>query len=147
VSYHGVRYSPPPYFDLEEEYRMQHILSDLIKDHLINSAHDVSDGGLFITLVESAMVNGLGFDISTDDEIRIDAFLFGESQSRVVVTVTPSKVDRFVDFMRSQDFPFLLLGHVTKGEMRVDDYSLGFIYDARKVYQNTLEEIMEGKKC
>ncbi len=147
VSYHGVRYSPPPYFDLEEEYRMQQILSDLIKDHLINSAHDVSDGGLFITLVESAMVNGLGFDISTDDEIRIDAFLFGESQSRVVVTVTPSKVDRFVDFMRSQDFPFLLLGHVTKGEMRVDDYSLGFIYDAREVYQNTLEEIMEGKKC
>lgn len=147
VAHHGVRFSPPPYFDLDEEYRMQQIISMLIKDHLINSAHDVSDGGLFITLVEAAMINGLGFDISTDDEIRIDAFLFGESQSRVVVTVTPSKVDRFIDFMRSQDFPFLLLGHVTKGEMRVDDYSLGFIYDARKVYMNHLESIMEGKQC
>ncbi len=147
VSYHGVRYSPPPYFDLEEEYRLQQIVSDLIKQHLIRSAHDVSDGGLFITLVESAMVNNLGFDISTDDEIRLDAFLFGESQSRVVVSVTMSKVDRFVDYMRKQDFPFLLLGHVTKGEMRVDDHSLGFIYDARKVYMNTLSEIMDGKKC
>ncbi len=147
VSYHGVRYSPPPYFDLEEEYRLQRIISRLIKGHLINSAHDVADGGLFITLVESAMVNSLGFDISTDDEIRIDAFLFGESQSRVIVTVTPSKVDRFVDFMRAQDFPFLLLGHVTKGEMRVDDYSLGFIYDARKVYMNYLGQVMEGKQC
>ncbi len=147
VSYHGVRYSPPPYFDLEEEYRLQQVVKKLIKNHLIRSAHDVSDGGLFITLVESAMVNELGFDISTDDEIRIDAFLFGESQSRVVVSVTPSKMNAFVDFMRQQDFPFLLLGHVTKGEMRVDDYSLGFIYDAKKVYLNTLEELIEGKKC
>jgi phosphoribosylformylglycinamidine synthase len=147
VSYHGIRYSPPPYFDLDEELRLQQIVSQLIKKHLIRSAHDVSDGGLFITLVESAMVNNIGFDISTDDEIRIDAFLFGESQSRVVVSVSPSRMDAFVDFMRVQDFPFLLLGHVTKGEMRVDDYSLGFIYDAKKVYLNTLEEIMEGKKC
>ncbi len=147
VSWHGIRQSPAPYFDLDEEYRLQQVIKQLIKRHLIRSAHDVSDGGLFITLVESAMVNELGFDISTDDEIRIDAFLFGESQSRVVVTVTQSKMNAFVDFMRKQDFPFLLLGHVTKGEMRVDDHSLGFIYDAKKVYMNTLGEIMDGKKC
>jgi len=147
VNIHGVSYSPPPFFDLNEEWQLQQILSKLIRKHLINSAHDISDGGLFISLVESAMVNSLGFDISTDDEIRIDAFLFGESQSRVVVTVTPSKVNHFIDFMREQDFPFLLLGHVTKGEMRVDDHSLGFIYDARKVYMNYLEEIMEEKNC
>ncbi len=145
--YHGVELSPPPFFDLEEEYQLQQVLKQLIKLHLIRSAHDVSDGGLFISLVESAMVNELGFDISTDDEIRIDAFLFGESQSRVVVTVTPSKMNQFVDFMRKQNFPFLLLGHVTKGEMRVDDHSLGFIYDAKKVYNNTLAELIEGKKC
>ncbi len=146
-SYHGVELSPPPYFDIEEEYRLQQILKQLIKSHLIRSAHDISEGGLFISLVESAIVNELGFDISTDDEIRIDAFLFGESQSRAVVTVTPSKMNQFVDFMRKQDFPFLLLGHVTKGEMRVDDHSLGFIYDAKKVYNNTLSELIEGKKC
>ncbi len=147
VSYHGIKHSPAPYFDLDEEFRLQQIIKELIKGHYIRSAHDISDGGLFTALVESAMVNNLGFDISSDDEIRLDAFLFGESQSRVIVSVTQSRVNKFIDFMREKDFPFLLLGHVTKGEMRVDDISLGFIYDAKKIYLNTLEEIIEGKKC
>jgi len=62
-----------------------------IKAGMISSAHDCADGGLFITLLESAMPNGLGFEISSDNKIRKDAFLFGESQSRVVISVAPGK--------------------------------------------------------
>lgn len=143
-SYHKVKASPAPYFDLEEEYRMQQALATLIQLNLVQSAHDVSDGGLFITLLESAMPRNLGFDITTDAEIRSDAFLFGESQGRVVVTVSPSRETPFIDFMVENGIPFTTLGHVTKSEVRVDDISFGFISDLEKVYDNALEELITG---
>jgi len=143
-SYHKVNASPAPFFDLEEEYRMQQALATLIQLNLVQSAHDVSDGGLFITLLESAMPRNLGFDITTDAEIRSDAFLFGESQGRVVVTVSPSRETPFIDFMVENGIPFTTLGHVTKSEVRVDDISFGFISDLKKVYDNALEDLITG---
>jgi len=142
VSYHRVNQSPAPYFDQEEEYRIQMAVKDLIDHGLIRSAHDVSEGGLFITLLESAMVRNMGFDITTSAVIRRDAFLFGESQGRVVVSVTSSNETRFVDFMLEKDVPFSTLGHVTKSELRIDDDSYGFIHDMKKHYEQALEEAM-----
>ncbi|MEA3450810.1 MAG: AIR synthase-related protein, partial [Bacteroidota bacterium] len=142
-NYHAVKYSKAPYFNLETEYQLQNIISKLIKNRLIRSAHDVSEGGIFITLVESALVYNLGFDITTDSDIRIDSFLFGESQSRVIVSVTPNKTNLFIDYMNKQDFPFLSIGHVTKGELRIDDESYGFILDVQKKYFETLGNLIE----
>ena len=68
----------------------------MIQNKLINAAHDVSDGGLFTSLIEIDIPNELGFDIETDSEIREDAFLFGESQSRIVVTVGEDSEDEFI---------------------------------------------------
>ena len=64
-SCHNIQKSPVPFFDLEEEYEVQQAVKSLTEHNLIESAHDVSDGGLFITLLESAMINNLGFDITT----------------------------------------------------------------------------------
>ena len=99
VSYHGVKASPAPYFNLEEEFTMQQTVKGLIADQLINAAHDISDGGLFITLTEMAIPRDLGFDIVTDSEVREDAFLFGEGQGRVVVTVNEDQEDDFIGAM------------------------------------------------
>ena len=52
ASYHGVKASPAPYFDLDKEYAMQHMVKGLIQNELVNAVHDVADGGLFVTLVE-----------------------------------------------------------------------------------------------
>ncbi len=144
IHYHKVQYSPAPYFDLDEEYQMQKVVSTLIDKRLICSAHDVSEGGLFITLLESSMPNQLGFDITTDSEIREDAFLFGEGQGRVVVSVCPSREDDFVDFMMNQKVPFITLGHVTKGELRIDDVSYGFIKDYTLLYHQAIEQILNS---
>ncbi|MDR1056101.1 MAG: phosphoribosylformylglycinamidine synthase subunit PurL [Prevotellaceae bacterium] len=144
-NYHGIKASPAPYFDLEKEFAVQRIVRELIKTNLILSAHDVSDGGLFITLLESAMPNNFGFDITSDAEIRTDAFLFGESQGRIVVSVAPSREAAFVDFMQKQHVPFTTLGHVTKSELRVDDISFGFINDLKEMYDTSLENIIEPK--
>ncbi|MFW6095817.1 MAG: phosphoribosylformylglycinamidine synthase subunit PurL [Bacteroidota bacterium] len=142
-SYHGIKESPAPQFDIEFEYKVQQTIKNLIKHGLIKSAHDVSDGGVFITLLESAMVRNLGFDITTAADIRRDAFLFGESQSRVVISVTPNAESKFIDFMIAQNVPFSTLGHVTKSEIRIDDDSFGFIHDVKKVYDSALAEIAE----
>jgi phosphoribosylformylglycinamidine synthase len=144
VSYHQVEKSPAPFFDLEEEYNVQQAVRDLIEHGMIRSAHDVSEGGLFITLLESAMVREKGFDITTSADIRTDAFLFGESQGRVVVSVTSSNETQFVDFMLERDVPFSTLGHVTKSELRIDDDSYGFIHDMKKHYEQALDDMMEG---
>ena len=143
ASYHNIQHSPAPYFDLEEEYKIQQAVKDLIDHGLIRSAHDVSDGGLFITLLESAMVRNMGFDITTSADIRTDAFLFGEAQGRVVVSVTSSNETRFVDFMLEKDVPFSTLGHVSKSELRIDDDSYGFIHDMKKHYDQALGELMD----
>lgn len=144
-SYHGVKASPAPHFNLEEEYQVQAVVSKLIQRNLVQSANDVSDGGLFVALFECAAPRNLGFDITTDAEIRPDAFLFGEAQGRVVVTVSPSRETQFIDHMMESGVPFTTLGHVTKSEVRVDDISFGFISDMKQVYSNKLGELIAGK--
>lgn len=140
----GVKLSPVPSFDLDEEFNMQQTVQELIGQNLINAAHDVSDGGLFVTLVEMGFPRGLGFDIETDMDIRTDAFLFGEGQGRVVVTLPEEKRDAFSEFKKSCDTPIILLGHVTKGKMQIDLQAFGFIDEARDIYMNALGAKIES---
>ncbi len=138
----GTLGSPAPSFNLEEEYQLQQCIKGLIKNSFINAAHDVSDGGLFTTLVEMCLPNDLGFDIVTDSEIRKDAFLFGESQSRVVVSVVEDDEDKFLDFVTEHNIPCLLLGHVTKGRCTVDEQNFGMIADYKELYDNAIGKEM-----
>ena len=140
ASYHGVRESSTPPFCLDKEHDLQSAVKKLIRNHLIESAHDVADGGLFITLLESAMPNGLGFDITSAAEIREDAFLFGESPSRVVVSVREIEEDKFIDLMNESNVSFSLLGHVTKGDIRVDEHSYGDVAEFKNIYDNALAD-------
>ena len=142
-SYHNVKNSPAPAFELKTEVKLNNIIVNLAKKDIVHSMHDVSDGGLYITLLESAMPKDLGFDITSPAEIRTDAFLFGESQSRVVVSVPIEKDREFVDYMLENKFPFSALGHVTKGELRIDDTAFGFIQDKKEKYNNAIGDIME----
>ena len=138
ASYQKVKESPSPNFDLDIELELQHTLTKLIRSGVIESAHDISDGGLFITLLESSMVNNLGFDITTSAEIREDAFLFGESPSRVIISLREVKEDRFLDILRESNISFTLIGHVSKGEIRVDDQSFGDVAEYKEIYNTAL---------
>jgi phosphoribosylformylglycinamidine synthase len=142
ASWHKILAAPAPYFDLDKEYAMQQVVKELIKHKMIQSAHDVADGGLFITLIESAMPNGLGFDIAADSSIRKDAFLFGEAQGRVVVSITPDDQERFIEMMATSEVDFSLLGTVSNGYLHVDEESFGHITDIKLVYDNVLHSIL-----
>ncbi len=125
--YHEIFDSPLPKFNIDLEVRLQTAMKTLVDQQLITSASPVGKGGLFFSLLRAGMSAGYGFDITTDAEIRRDAFLFGESMGRLIVGVSQEKVDDFVDFMQETKLPFFTAGHVTKGEIRIDDESLGYI--------------------
>jgi phosphoribosylformylglycinamidine synthase len=125
--YHEIKEWPLMHFNLAAESRLMNTMKELIRKDLVVTASPVGIGGLFFTLLRDALPNELGFDITTDAEIRTDAFLFGEGMGRVVVTVTDDKEDEFVDFLVSRQIPVITLGHVTKGEIRIDDKSFGFV--------------------
>jgi phosphoribosylformylglycinamidine synthase len=88
------------------------------------------------------MPSDLGFSIETDFDCRADAFLFGEAQSRIVVSVSPGKLDSFVDFLAGTDVEFSNIGMVTEGTLLIDEQSFGHIADAKLRYQNALGKIM-----
>lgn len=125
--YHGISNSPLPEFDLKFEASLLKVISELIQKGLVESVGPVAKGGLFFSLLRAGWPEGLGFDITTDAETRTDCFLFGESMGRVIVGVENDKEEEFVDFMFEKNIPFFTLGHVTKGEIRIDDKSYGFI--------------------
>lgn len=140
---HGERFSPTPYFDLDEEYLIQQNIKTLIRRGWIASAHDISEGGLFVTLMECSMSSGLGFDIETDYNFRKDAYLFGESQSRVVITVKTDNEDELVNYLNSHNVSFTKLGDVGGLNAVVDGENFGTIESWKTIYDNKLGEQIE----
>ena len=139
----GQEFSPCPYFDLEDEYALQQKLQNLISHNLVVSAHDVSEGGLAITLLESAFNNEVGFEvIAHGANIRKDAFWFGESQSRVVVSVTMAQDVAFKNALQAAAVPFTLLGKVTPQEICVDGQDWGTIAEWKHKYDNAIGDVL-----
>jgi phosphoribosylformylglycinamidine synthase subunit PurL len=140
----GVTHSPAPHFDLEEEFALQQTVSKLISSKLINAAHDVSEGGLFITLVESAFNRNKGFDITTNAALRKDAFLFGEAQSRVVVTVAAGGVEAFEKMLSNAGAAFEKLGTVSAGDITIDGENWGSSTNWKEKYDNAIGALLAG---
>jgi phosphoribosylformylglycinamidine synthase len=142
VAYHKINESSTPFFDLDVEFELQQSVSSLIKEDLIISAHDVSDGGLFITLLESSMANNLGFSINSDDNIRKDAFLFGESPSRVVVSIDNCNKKAFETLLLKTKTSFHQIGTVTEGDLLVDGELFGNVSDYKQKFDTSLTKKM-----
>ena len=139
-SYHKIKESSVPDFDLDIELELQEDLYSLITKDLIISAHDLSDGGLFISLLESSMVNDKGFSIKCSSALRKDAFLFGECPSRVIVSVKPSLKNEFENYINSLKTKSLLLGEVTDNNISIDGVSFGLTSDFSEIYNESLSK-------
>jgi phosphoribosylformylglycinamidine synthase len=137
----GIEYSPVPYFNLDEEFRLHNTVSSLIKNKIILSAHDISEGGLFVTLAESSFQKNLGFAVNKQiSAIRNDAYWFGEAQGRVVVSVSADQIN---EFEKSVDIPFEKLGKVTAGEIKIDGEDWGNINDWKRKYDEVIGNFMK----
>lgn len=139
-SYHDIAASPAPKFDLDYEYDFQQVIAKVIDQQLVESCHDLADGGLFIALAESAMSANLGFSVQASWSVRKDAFLFGENQSRAIVSVKPENELKFKE-LAGKDITYL--GKVTEaGTFEVDGDTLISLEEAKDLYLNSLERKM-----
>jgi phosphoribosylformylglycinamidine synthase len=139
VKYHNVIESPAPYFDIDEEYELHQCIKNLINKKLINAAHDCADGGLFISILEMAMSSNLGCKINTKSNIRKDSFLFGESQGRVIVTVSNEQLESFNSEIKASNIDCFLLGEVTKkANINIDSLNFGMVEDYRKISNDVI---------
>ena len=138
-SYHKISNTPAPSFDLDEEFSVQQTVKKLIEEKILDSAHDCSDGGLFVALTESAFKNNLGFDISTDRNVRKDAYLFGENQSRVIVSVKKENEVALVKTLKELNAKFSKLGFVKGKEIRIDGEVYGSVSEYKKLYETSIE--------
>jgi len=143
-SFLGIKEAPAPAFDLDEEFAMQGAIKEIIKQGLITAAHDVSDGGLWLTLAESAMAGNLGFTVTSDKGVRKDAWLFGESQSRAVVTVQPTQSEALEKVLNARGVKFSQIGTVSGAEMTVDGEAYTTLQEARGWYEGALPALMEA---
>ncbi len=138
----GAAYSPAPYFNLDEEFALQQSVAELIRKKVILSAHDVSEGGLFVTLTESGFNNHLGYSIATNNNIRKDAYLFGEAQSRVVISAGKTQVNEVEELLSSLGIAFEKLGEVTTGDVMIDNDNWGTIAGWKDKYDNAISNLL-----
>ena len=121
---------------------MQQALLGLIRDGKIKSAHDLSEGGLFVALFESASVSGLGFDAYATEGMRADGWWFGEAQGRVIVTVSAGQGAALEQFLGAHKVSCTRVGTVTDGELRVNGSSWGRIDAWKARYDTAIESHM-----
>jgi phosphoribosylformylglycinamidine synthase subunit PurL len=136
----GIEFSPVPEFDLDREFELQQLVSQLINKQLVLSVHDVSDGGLFVTLIESSINRNKGFDVNAVDSVRKDAFWFGESQSRVVVSVNPNQLENFLKTLDDSGTEYYFLGRVTGGEVKINGEDWGTVDRWKELYDTAIEK-------
>ena len=144
INYHGVEYSPAPVMDIDVEWNLQNNLRSAIRNGLIESAHDLSDGGLFTTLVEMSLPNSIGFDIDIDSELRIDGVLLGEGQSRVVVAISPENEMAFTELMKEHSQTVSYLGVTGGDSCIINEVSFGTVSELNHMNQNSMPSFMSN---
>ena len=149
-----VEYSPVPHFDIEEEFQLQKTIKQLIKNKLLQSVHDISEGGLITALLESGFNRNLGFDVQQSaTNIRKDAYWFGEAQSRVVISCTLKHAEEVLSQLKELHIPFEYLGIVTDSSIDMEGEYWGHIDEWKELYDTAIEKMLvsalegeEGKK-
>mgnify|MGYP003338895415 CR=1 FL=1 len=141
----GVQYSPAPYFNLAEEQAVHQLIAKANQHKVLSSAHDISEGGLIITLLESAYKHGLGFEVKqSDSSIRKDAYWIGEAQGRVVVSVEPGQLNAFKQLVADAGLPVCQIGIVCDTDVLVNGENWGTIHSFREAYDTAIESLMQS---
>lgn len=143
---HGVEAGLPPELNLERELAVQTLTLAAIRAGLVKSAHDVSDGGLAVCLAESCITGGLGAVVELTDTVeaeantRLDAVLFGETQSRVVVSAAPEHITQLQEMARHAGVAISFLGTVGGDKLVVRDDRAGALTPVLDVPLTQMED-------
>ncbi len=142
---HGLKIGPPPHVDLAHEIKVQNAVRDLIREGLVQSAHDCSEGGLAVALAECCFnpEQLLGADVDCSRRPGGDArqshreaatVLFNESQSRIVISVTPENLESAITMLREHHVPFQQLGKLGGDELQIRIDEQSFRWRVAEIY-------------
>ncbi len=144
---HGIEKGTPPWMDLAVEKAVQRVCLRAIREDLLVSAHDVSEGGLAVALAEcciSGPGKPLGAEIDLEASIRPDAWLFGESQSRILVSLRSKQLTRLRELAADNEVPLSVLGTVRGSRLRAGRLIDADVQELRDLWSNALGDLMEG---
>ncbi|MCR4429975.1 MAG: phosphoribosylformylglycinamidine synthase subunit PurL [Tepidanaerobacteraceae bacterium] len=116
----GLRGGRPPRLNLDVEKKVQDCCLKAIELGLIRSAHDVTEGGLSVALAESCIAGNIGFSGEIETEIRPDALLFGEGQSRIIMSLPEENLSLFQQLAKELDVNITVLGFVKSGNFKLE---------------------------
>ena len=133
-------------FNTVDEVNVQNLCLDLINQKIINSAHDVSDGGISVALAESVIFskNNLGAEINIEHKMRIDELLFGECSSLILVSLNEAKLYDLVHLSKEHDVRTQTIGKVVNnGKFIINDSVDITKKQLSEVYNTSFSKIME----
>lgn len=113
---HGVTEGRPPQIDLNVEKALQQTVLTAIRNQIVQSAHDLSDGGFAVALAESCISGAKGATVDVSTELRPDMALFSESQSRILLSVSAGDVNELQQLAEAAGVPMQVLGEVTDAD-------------------------------
>ncbi len=125
-----------PSIDLDLEVRTQAVCREAIEAGLVASGHDVSDGGVAIAIAESAIIGGIGAEIDEAPGDRWDAAMFGESQSRIILSVPADDVTRLEAMAAASNVPLTVIGNVGGSSLKFGDAVSLLLADAEGAWKN-----------
>ncbi|MDR2338922.1 MAG: phosphoribosylformylglycinamidine synthase subunit PurL [Deltaproteobacteria bacterium] len=134
-----------PFLNLDFAARLNAFLADCAKLRYLESAHDCSEGGLAVALLESAATLGLGVSLDWADNISPAAALFGETCSRALVSVSPEKLGQFMGYLQDFNLPHTQLGRVAgDGLISVRYNGAGLLHEELKGLLGLWEGALAG---
>jgi len=135
----------PPHLDKKQERSVQEMCLQLIQGKSIHSAHDCSDGGLAVAVVESCItgpINALGATLNLESTLRKDALLFGESQSRILISFSEEKRESIARLAKKKEVPFTVIGEVGSSRFTVnvngDEFIRQDIQALKNIWKNVI---------
>src|SRR6266446_3445465 len=147
---HGLKVGPPPHIDLAHEIKVQNAVRGLIREGLIKSAHDCSEGGLAVALAESCFDPEKLFGAKVDLKARdtpAATVLFNESQSRIIISVAPKDLDKAESILRERAVPFQRLGKVEGDQLRIQVEGKKFAWPVADLFDdwwNSIRRVVES---
>ncbi len=142
---HNLVKGKPPQIDLNFEKRVQGTCLEAIRTGIIKSAHDCSDGGLATALAECCITNPdriFGAKINLSDTIRTDALLFGETQSRIVLSLANDSLKKLEKIARNYKVPCEVIGEVTTDRLIINDRIDISSEQLKDMYYNSIGDLM-----
>jgi phosphoribosylformylglycinamidine synthase len=132
----------PPDVNLKTEKINGEIVKKLINDQLLSSCHDISDGGLIISICELLIKSNIGANIKIAHNGDILEELFAEDQSRYIISVSSSNQSQMCEILNNASTQYHHIGNITGTQLKVNDKIVISLSELTEAFENLIPELM-----